>query len=69
MVLSVVADKGAAEALAKLQAGAILAAIMAAAEGKGVVRVMTADGSSLSLRLPPGQTLPPDGAQLAMQYI
>jgi hypothetical protein len=69
VVLSVVADKGAAEALAKLQAGAVLAATMAAAEGKGVVRVMTADGSSLTLRLPPGQTLPPDGAQLAMQYI
>jgi hypothetical protein len=69
VVLSVVADKGAAEALAKLQAGAVLAATVAAAEGKGVVRVMTADGSSLSLRLPPGQTLPPDGAQLAMQYI
>jgi hypothetical protein len=69
VVLTVVADKGAAEALAKLQAGAVLAATMAAAEGKGVVRVMTADGSSLSLRLPPGQSLPPDGAQLAMQYI
>jgi hypothetical protein len=69
VVLGVVADKGAAETLAKLQAGAVLAATMAAAEGKGVVRVMTADGSSLSLRLPPGQTLPPDGAQLAMQYI
>ncbi|CUW37251.1 Conserved protein of unknown function [Magnetospirillum sp. XM-1] len=69
VVLSVVADKGAAEVLAKLQAGAVLAATMAAAEGKGVVQVMTADGSSLSLRLPPGQPLPPDGAQLAMQYI
>lgn len=74
VVLSVVADKGAAEALAKLQAGAVLAATMAAAEGKGpdgrgTVQVMTADGSSLSLRLPPGQPLPPDGAQLAMQYI
>lgn len=69
VVLSVVADKGAAEALAKLQAGAVLAATMAAAEGKGMVRVMTADGGSLSLRLPPGQPLPPDGAQLAMQYI
>ncbi|EME71141.1 DNA polymerase III [Paramagnetospirillum caucaseum] len=73
-VLSVVADKAAAEALAKLQAGAVLAATMAASEGKGpdgrgVVRVMTADGASLSLRLPPGQPLPPDGAQLAMQYI
>lgn len=69
VMLSVVADKGAAEALAKLQAGAVLAATMAAAEGKGAVRVMTADGTSLSLRLPPGQPLPPDGAQLAMQYI
>lgn len=69
MVLSVVADKGTAEVLAKLQAGAVLAATMTASEGKGVVRVMTADGASLSLRLPPGQTLPPSGAQLAMQYI
>lgn len=68
-VLSVVADKAAAEALAKLQAGAVIAAAMASSEGKGVVRVMTADGASLSLRLPPGQPLPPDGAQLAMQYI
>ncbi|KIL99620.1 hypothetical protein CCC_03792 [Paramagnetospirillum magnetotacticum MS-1] len=69
MVLSVVADKGAAEALAKLQAGAVLAATMTQSEGKAVVQVMTADGSSLSLRLPPGQPLPPDGAQLAIQYI
>lgn len=73
-MLSVVADKAAAEALAKLQAGAVIAATLSASEGKGpdsrgVVQVMTADGSSLSLRLPPGQPLPPDGAQLAMQYI
>ncbi|ARJ64776.1 DNA polymerase III [Magnetospirillum sp. ME-1] len=69
VVLSVVADKGNAEALAKLQAGMVIAAAMTAVEGKGTVQVMTADGSSLSLRLPPGQPLPPDGAQLAMQYI
>ncbi|BAE49299.1 DNA polymerase III [Paramagnetospirillum magneticum] len=69
VVLSVVADKGAAEALAKLQAGAVLAATLTMSEGKGVVQVMTADGSSLSLRLPPGQPLPPDGAQLALQFI
>lgn len=73
VVLSVVADKAAAEALARLQAGAVVAATLAAADrgggDKGTVRVMTADGASLELRLPPGQPAPPAGAQLAMQYI
>lgn len=72
VVLSVVADRAAAEALARLQAGAVVAATLAVTDrgtDKGAVRVMTADGASLELRLPPGQPAPPAGAQLAMQYI
>ncbi|MBI3446968.1 MAG: DNA polymerase III, partial [Magnetospirillum sp.] len=71
-VLSVVADAGSGAALAKLQLGSILSAALTTAstagDGKAVIQVMTADGTNLSLRLPPGLPIP-DGAQLAMQFI
>ncbi|OAN52337.1 hypothetical protein A6A04_01190 [Paramagnetospirillum marisnigri] len=64
-VLTVVVGSG-AEALAKLPAGALVTAALDAVAARGLVQVTTADGTTLSLRLPPSLTLPPQ-ADLGLQ--
>ncbi|RAU22769.1 DNA polymerase III [Paramagnetospirillum kuznetsovii] len=66
-VLTVVVSSG-AEALAKLPAGSLVAATLAAVESKTLIQIKTASGETLELRLPPNLALP-ENAELSLQTV
>jgi len=57
-----------AEVLAKLAIGTQLKAALTAADAKGMIQALTADGASLDLKLPAGLSLPAN-ADLTLQVI
>lgn len=65
---NVVTVTAGAEALAKLPQGALISAMLTEVASRNQVEITTADGLTLSLRLPPGLQLPAD-ADLSLQVL
>ncbi|CAA7611686.1 DNA polymerase III [Candidatus Terasakiella magnetica] len=65
---NVVTVTGGAEVLAKLPQGALISAMLTEVASRNQVEITTADGLTLSLRLPPGLQLPAD-ADLSLQLL